>query len=1069
MSAWARRSIAIGIAVLAVGSAAAQSGGISVAVRDWEGRPLPGATVTISHDTGYVKTTAQLTDERGIVEFPVLRPGAGYAVEVAFPGFNTIRQDGLRVRVDTDLVLPLQMIEGLEERVRVSARNEVISLDTVQQSSKFSEDFIADLPVLGRSYQNVLTMTPGVQDPDGDGNPNVHGSRTRDFQAIVGGVSNVDPLTGQFMSRINPNSIEEMEVITSGAGVEFGRAQGGYARIIQKQGSNTHEGVAEFYFRTSKLDGDGASDRSGVADADFDWYQPAAQLSGPLIKDKLWYRVSLELRDAEQPTSLDAGIVVSKTEEKTNDFQLTWQVSPRNKLALQYRHDPRRSDNIGVSSIVSSRSTYGFDREGQTTTLTWTAPYSPKVLVESTVSWQDLNLAIFPNTAGVSNSCVTGKVFLEQARCTDDEGRVSGSHNLDSDDHRQRLSVNGNATLYGGRFWGMSHQFKLGARSENERYFRDLTLRADIDYSIVETPGSPEVSGLAIADLAVPQEDSVRATGTNWAFYVEDQVKPHPSLAITLGARVDREEIEAEGRELFDPGAELDVYHAAIDPFRNPLLNTYNPKGLAEVRLRARSNVFTAYEDFASFETQLKSQLCDEGDSPCRSDVQLSIDALARAQKDAVNVRRAENVALTNTNVSPYLAVAWDPFRDGKSAIKASAGRHYNNIPLLVPLRQIEPAVVTLIYDVDLDNNTFRLRDGISPSVTTTMLDPDLQTPYQDEFTLSFERELWAETSLGVTYIRRSFHDQLQDRNVNVDTGDHGRCLVQTSLSDPLGNKWIGDSWGTGEVQDPHSGVLYVDDDPGVGDGRTDDCLGRTIEYAVIDVGDILVQRPDGLPDLYKQNPFWGDILVIGNFNEIDYEAWVLDLVRRQYRSWELQGSYTYSSAKGDGEDFEQSFDNDPSVAVLDVSGHQSYDQRHVVKLNATTITPWGVRLGTAVSWQSGLPYSIVFDNLAFDTLPPETSSFGVSGARSRITYPTGVRNDQRNQAYWNLDLKMTKELHFGRRLNLQLSVEVFNALADDTYQVYNTGFERGLQINGTNEAIRRFGREWQLGMKLAF
>ena len=66
---------------------------------------------------------------------------------------------------------------------------------------------------------------------DGDGAPTVHGSRSRDFRSVVSGVSNVDPLTGQWMSRVNPNSIAKMEVITAGAGVEFGRAQGGFARV----------------------------------------------------------------------------------------------------------------------------------------------------------------------------------------------------------------------------------------------------------------------------------------------------------------------------------------------------------------------------------------------------------------------------------------------------------------------------------------------------------------------------------------------------------------------------------------------------------------------------------------------------------------------------------------------------------------------------------------------------------------------------------------------------------------------------------------------------------------------
>ena len=114
--------------------------------------------------------------------------------------------------------------------------------------------------------------------------------------------------------------------------------------------------------------------------------------------------------------------------------------------------------------------------------------------------------------------------------------------------------------------------------------------------------------------------------------------------------------------------------------------------------------------------------------------------------------------------------------------------------------------------------------------------------------------------------------------------------------------------------------------------------------------------------------------------------------------------SIPYSTAKGDGEDFKQSFDNDPSVLLTDVRGYQSYDQRHVVKVNATTITPWGIRLGTATTWQSGLPYSILYRRPSFDTLPPETKNTGITGSRSRLTYPTGVRNDQRNESYWNKD-----------------------------------------------------------------
>ena len=80
---------------------------------------------------------------------------------------------------------------------------------------KFSADFIQELPVAGRFYQNVLALAPAVQRPDGDGNPNVSGARDRDFKTQVSGISNVDPLAGQFLNRVGADSIEEISVVAA--------------------------------------------------------------------------------------------------------------------------------------------------------------------------------------------------------------------------------------------------------------------------------------------------------------------------------------------------------------------------------------------------------------------------------------------------------------------------------------------------------------------------------------------------------------------------------------------------------------------------------------------------------------------------------------------------------------------------------------------------------------------------------------------------------------------------------------------------------------------------------------
>jgi hypothetical protein len=655
--------------------------------------------------------------------------------------------------------------------------------------------------------------------------------------------------------------------------------------------------------------------------------------------------------------------------------------------------------------------------------------------------------------------------FLAAALCHNlTTDLTSGSYYRAEDDHRQRLTLKSQATVYGGRKWGATHQLKLGLAIENERYFRHLVRLPSLTMEVIEEDenGNPILGnfGVALAKVAVPDRDDVRATGTTWGLYAEDQIKPLPNLTVTVGGRVDREEITAAGREPFDPTAELRQFERLLAECPPPGdLGGFH----ATCRTAAWAASFTGYEDFELFAQTMKRLLCAHSAEPGNCETLVSQAIASPRNANLLNLRLKEDVFTTNTNVSPFLSMAWSPWRDGKTAFKVAAGRHFNNLPLIVPLQELEPITTDIQYDVDFDLKELTRSSTISPTVNMITVDRDLRTPYQDEWTLSVERELWPETSLELTWIDRRYRDQIQDRNINVDTGDLGRCGLETQFSPS-----VVASPGRGTYVDPHTGNEVRDDDPGPGDGRIDDCSGHTVLAVGANGRPIILQRPDGTPDLYLQNPFWGNILLVGNFNAIDYRSFVLEIVRRHFRSWELNGSYTWSEARGDGEDFFQELGNDPSLRDS-TPGYQSYDQRHVVKLNATTVTPWGIRLGTAASWQSGLPYSLLAERFSFDTLPPVTDAFGVRGGRVRQRYLTGVRNDQRNRSYWNIDLKATKEVALGRRVVLQVSAEVFNVLDDDTYVIYNRDLERGLQLNGINEAYRRFGRKWQVGMRLAF
>jgi hypothetical protein len=472
---------------------------------------------------------------------------------------------------------------------------------------------------------------------------------------------------------------------------------------------------------------------------------------------------------------------------------------------------------------------------------------------------------------------------------------------------------------------------------------------------------------------------------------------------------------------------------------------------------------FTSFENSAHFTHQVGALL---GISPDR--VLQTLPNLVRQSAFWQQTRRMQDIELTNTNFSPFLSLAWDPGKNGKTKLAFAARRYYNNLPLNVPLIELEPAVVDATFILDpVTRVMLSLGDSINPGVSVMTVDHDLQTPYQDELLLSFERELWAETSVRLSYVRRRYRDQLQDINLNRWHGDYGRCRWATVI-DPR----------------PIEPVLPADPDydPALapGDGLIDDCVGDYEQWKPSDPDQQLpvpgplvrwpmLLRPDGFVDLYVQNPGWGDVMEVGNYNRSDYSGFVAELIRRQYRSWELQASYTWSRSIGDGEDYLQMFGDDSSL-LEDEQGYQSDDRRHYVRVNAATITPWGFRLGAAVSWRSGLPYSILTRGPSSDAIPPALYHLGLLDAtRWREQYVSHRRNDQRNTAYWNVDLKLTREMVLSRGVNLQFSAEMFNVLDDNTYTIYNGFLGIGREINGRPEAFRRWGRTWQLGFRAAF
>ena len=168
-----RASILAVLCLLLAAFGAAQTqittGVIQGTVVDSSGAVMPGVQVEARNlDTNLARTTA--TDNNGRFVFLQLAPGR-YTVTFTLKGFATLVQEALPVTVGQAVELrPTMKVSAMAERMTVTAES-AVDVSRTEVSNTLNETTIATTPILGRKFEDLLTLTPGVsivQGPDGD-------------------------------------------------------------------------------------------------------------------------------------------------------------------------------------------------------------------------------------------------------------------------------------------------------------------------------------------------------------------------------------------------------------------------------------------------------------------------------------------------------------------------------------------------------------------------------------------------------------------------------------------------------------------------------------------------------------------------------------------------------------------------------------------------------------------------------------------------------------------------------------------------------------------------------------
>lgn len=279
-------------AITAWGQAQFTTGSVQGDVLDEKGGSVADASVEIKNlDTNFSRT--ETTNADGHFQFLNLAPGR-YTLTVTKTGFTTILQENVNLTVGQVLTIPVTVRVSTVTQQIVVSDVPVIEVTKTESSSTLSEAAIQQTPVLGRKFEDLLTLTPGVsisQGPDGD-EININGQRGIFNNISLDGGDYNNGFFGEQMGGqraavdISLEAVKEFQIVASGANAEYGRTGGGVVNVITKSGTNNLHGSLFEYQRLKALT---SATSDGEPLEGFHREQFGGSVGGPIVKDKLFF------------------------------------------------------------------------------------------------------------------------------------------------------------------------------------------------------------------------------------------------------------------------------------------------------------------------------------------------------------------------------------------------------------------------------------------------------------------------------------------------------------------------------------------------------------------------------------------------------------------------------------------------------------------------------------------------------------------------------------------------------------------------------------------------------------
>jgi len=304
-----------GLLLCAAGSARAQVNTVNVSgtVLDPQGLAVKGAHLTLKNlATGAERTST--SDANGRYEIIGVPPGT-YSMAVEADGFATLTNSSLTLTLGaTGEYNPQLQLKASTLMISVEAAPELVDTAKTDVSTTVNQMQINDLPINGRNYINFTLLnsqaardeTPSIGAAPTSG-LNFGGQRARSNEVSVDGADAVDNSVNGVRATVSQEAVQEFQVITSNYMPEYGRAMGGVVNIVTKSGSNEVHGDVFGFLRDSAIQAQNPFSVNAVFDPatesistvpvkqSYTRVQAGATIGGPIQKDKTFYFFSYEI------------------------------------------------------------------------------------------------------------------------------------------------------------------------------------------------------------------------------------------------------------------------------------------------------------------------------------------------------------------------------------------------------------------------------------------------------------------------------------------------------------------------------------------------------------------------------------------------------------------------------------------------------------------------------------------------------------------------------------------------------------------------------------------------------